>query len=164
MLSPSCFQSKSKLFKQGLGPSLPPALGMWHKRLPLLQRLEAMSCFPWAGWLRTLVPLYPPRVCCLVSLSKLLMHGPGLSPFLFPGTGSRVLFGLKHHFREILQMPPCHSWVQRTCKPASLAAGGPPRLPLTQAHSCPSCLSPNQAPMWTERLRGKSALSTAGLY
>ena len=42
MLSPSCFRSKSKLFKQGSGPSLPPALGMWHKRLPLLQGLEAL--------------------------------------------------------------------------------------------------------------------------
>ena len=105
-----------------------------------------MSHYPWPGWLRTLVLPCPPPARCLVSLLKLVMHGLGLSPFLFPSTGFRVLFGLSHHFGEILQMLPCHGWVQRTCGPASLAAGGPLRLPLTQAYSCPSLPLPQLSP------------------
>lgn len=164
MLPPSCFWSKSRLFKQGPGPSLSPALDMWHKHLPLLQGLEVLCPttlgLVGSGLLFLRVP-HKPATWYLSQSFSCMDQASAPSSSLAQGSGSSWL---SHHFGEILQMLPCHGRVQRTCGPASLAAGGPPRLPLTQAYSCPSCLSPNQAPVWTERLGGNSALSTAGLY
>lgn len=43
-------------------------------------------------------------------------------------------------------MPPCYSWVQRTCRPASLAAGGLTKVAPHSGPQLPLLPLPNQAP------------------